>query len=50
LVIVPSHNSGEFTLTLPRMTQCLSTKSAPNSSRLIAIESSARSSDVIEPM
>jgi hypothetical protein len=34
--MVPSHSSGELTLTLPRMTQLRSTNSAPNSSRLMA--------------
>ena len=48
--MVPSHSNGELTLTLPRITQFLSTKSAPNTRRAMSMESSARCSDVIEPM
>jgi len=49
-VIAASHTRGEFTLTLPRMTQFLSTNSAPNRMRAMSIESSARLSAVTEPM
>jgi len=46
----PSSTSGELTLTLPRMTQCSATNSAPNSMRHSSIESAARAAVVTEPM
>ena len=49
-VMVASHTKGEFTFTLPRMTQLLSTTSAPNTMRVISIESAARDGAVTEPM
>ena len=49
-VIVASHTSGELTLTLPMITQLLSTTSAPKAMRAISIESAARDGCVTEPM
>jgi hypothetical protein len=46
----PSSTSGEFTLTLPRITQCASTNSRPKRMRHISIESAARGAVVTEPM
>ena len=49
-VMVASHTNGELTLTLPMITQLLSTTSAPNTMRAISIESAARDGWVTEPM
>ena len=49
LVMVPSQTRGELTLKLPMMTQWLSAKSRPNSSRVISMLSAARVSCVTEP-
>ena len=44
-----SQTSGELQFTLPMTTQLESTNSSPKSSRAISMESSARSSAVMEP-